>query len=195
LYGLTPEKLLTLERMGEKSADNLLQGIAASKSRTLGRLIYALGIPQVGEHTGEVLAAAFPDLKALMAASLETLEGIYEIGPKMAQSICDFFQHPETKAVLEKLIRAKVNTRQLAEEIRGQGSLSGKTFVFTGELERHSRPQAEAAVKARGGRASGSVSAKTDYVVAGTDPGSKLNRARKLGVKVLTEEEFEKMIG
>jgi len=194
LYSLAADKLLALERMGEKSAENILIGIRRSKSRPFSRLIYALGIPQVGDHTAEVLAASFPDLQALMAASTETLEAIHEIGPKMAQSIFDFFQHPETRAVLDKLVRAGVNTRQLAGEAKAEGRLSGKTFVFTGELEGMTRGQAEAAVKALGAKAAGSVSRNTDYVVAGKDAGSKLDKARKLGVTILNEAELRKLL-
>ncbi len=194
LYTLTREQLIPMERMAEKSADNLLEALASSKHRTLGRLIHALGIPQVGEHTGEVLAANFADLDALAKAPVETLTQIHEVGPVVAQSVHGFFKLPETQAVMKKLKRARVNLERLPEEVRTEGALTGKTFVFTGELVNFTRGQAEARVKALGGRASGSVSAKTDYVVAGSDAGSKLDKARKLGVAVLTEEEFQRMI-
>ncbi len=195
LYALTLEALKSLERMGEKSAQNLLAALAGSKRRTLGRLIYGLGIPLVGEHSAEVLAGRFPDLDALLEAGEEDLVAIHEVGPKMAASIHDFFQLPETRAILKKLKSAGLNVRRRPEEKPAAGVLTGKTFVFTGELKHFSRPQAEARVKSLGGRASGSVSAKTDYVVAGSGPGSKLDKARKLGVKVLTEAEFQKLIG
>ncbi len=195
LYALSAERLVPLERMAEKSADNLLQSLAASKGRTLSRLIYALGIPQVGEHSAEILAASFPLLDDLEQATPEQLQGLQEIGPKVAQSIENFFRLPETKAVLKKLHRAGVNTRRLAGEQPKSGKLSGQTFVFTGELQGYTRAEAEGQVKSLGGRVSGSVSAKTSYVVAGEAPGSKLARARKLGVKVLSEREFKQLAG
>jgi DNA ligase (NAD+) len=194
LYTLTAGQLIPMERMAEKSAENLLAALEQSKHRTLGRLIHALGIPQVGEHTGEVLASQFENLEALSKAPVEDLTQIHEVGPVVAQSLHDFFALPETKAVLKKIKRAGVNLQRLPEEVRSEGALTGKTFVFTGEMVNFTRGQAEARVKALGGRASGSVSAKTDYVVAGNDAGSKLDKARKLGVKVLEEDEFRKMI-
>ncbi len=195
IYKLSPEKLLPLERMAMKSAENLLQGIESSKNRTLGRLIFALGIPLVGARAAEILAAAFPDLSALVSASTEELQTWPEIGPKAAASLSGFFQSAESQAVLRKLCQSGVNVKRLPEEIREMGKLSGRTVVFTGELEGFTRSQAEARVKALGGRASGSISAKTDYLVTGSAPGSKLDKAGKLGVKVLSEEEFRRMIG
>jgi DNA ligase (NAD+) len=194
VYALSVETLIPLERMAEKSAENLVAAVAASKRRTLGRLIYSLGILQVGEHTGEILASHFESLEALAQAPVEELTGIHEVGPVVAESLHDFFTLPETKAVMKKLKQAGVNLQRLPEEVRAVGPLSGKTFVFTGELEHFTRPQAEARVKALGARAAGSVSAKTDYVVAGADAGAKLAKARKLGVTVLTEKEFQRLI-
>jgi len=194
LYSLTVEQLIPLERMAQKSAENLINSIESSKHRTLSRLIFALGIPLVGEHSGEVLAAHFSDLKILGQTPIEELQVIHEIGPKVAQSIYDFFQHKETRVILEKLERAKVNMRQQPEEVKGMGKFSGKTFVFTGELQGFTRNQAEARVKILGGRTAGSVSKKTDFVVAGPGAGSKLVKAKRLGVKVIDEQEFKKMI-
>jgi len=194
LYALRAEQLIPLERMAEKSAENVLSALEQSKHRTLGRLIHALGIPQVGEHTGEVLAARFENLEALTQAPVEELTLIHEVGPVVAQSLFDFFALPETKTVLQKLKRAGVNFARLPEAARTVRKFTGKIFVFTGELEQYTRPQAEARVKALGGRATGSVSAKTDYVVAGSEAGSKLEKARKLGVVVLSEAEFKKML-
>ncbi|MCK5243516.1 NAD-dependent DNA ligase LigA [bacterium] len=194
LYILTAEQLIPLERLAQKSAENLIAGLDQSKQRTLGRLIFALGIPQVGEHAGEVLAAHYPDLKALAKAPVEEMQDIHEIGPKVARSLQDFFNHSETKAIIAKLEKAKVNTKQLPGEARQEGELTGKMFVFTGELTIYTRNQAESRVKALGGRAAGSVSKKTDFVVAGPGAGSKLEKAKKLGVKVITEQEFKKML-
>ncbi len=194
IYNLSLEKLVPLERMAMKSAENLLQGIEASKHRTLGCLIFALGIPLVGERAAEILAAAFTELSALVSASDEELQNLPEIGPKAAASLSGFFQSEETQAILHKLYQSGVNVKRLPEEVRERGKLSGRTFVFTGELEGFTRGQAEARVKALGGRASGSISAQTDYVVTGSAPGSKLDKARKLGVEVLGEEAFRQMI-
>lgn len=195
LYRLRLESLLSLERMAMKSAENLLQGIEASKQRPLGRLIFALGIPLVGERAAEILAATFPELTALVLASDEELQILPEIGPKAAASLSGFFQSEETRAILHKLYQSGVNVRRLPEEVQERGKFSGRIFVFTGELEGFTRNQAEARVKALGGRTSGSISAKTDYVVAGSAPGSKLDKARKLEVEVLGEEAFRQMIG
>jgi DNA ligase (NAD+) len=195
LYDLNPKQLASLERMAEKSAENLVAALSASKHRTLGRLIYALGIPQVGEHSGEVLAAQYPDLKALGQAQPEELQSIREIGPKVAESIQAFFSRPEIQAVLTKLEKAGVNLRQLPGEKAVTGEFSGKTFVFTGELESLTRSQAEARVKSKGGRPTSAVSKNTDYVVAGPGAGSKLDRAKKMGIPVLNEKEFLKLIG
>jgi len=195
LYQLRIESLLPLERMAMKSAENLLQGIEASKQRPLGRLIFALGIPLVGERAAEILAAAFSELSALFSASDEELQILPEIGPKAAASLSGFFQSEETRVILHKLYQSGVNVRRLPEEVQERGKFSGRIFVFTGELEGFTRGQAEARVKVLGGRTSGSISAKTDYVVAGSAPGSKLDKARKLEVEVLGEEAFRQMIG
>jgi DNA ligase (NAD+) len=191
LYALSKEDLLPLERMAEKSAANLLAGITASKQRPLHCLFFALGIPNVGEHTAELLAREFASLDELAQAPLGALERIHEIGPKVAASIRDFFTHPETGMVIAKLTRAGVNLARLPEdEAASPGKLVGKIFVFTGELAGISRLEAEAKVKALGGRTSDSVSKKTSYVVAGEKPGSKLAKARALGIPVLGEAEF-----
>lgn len=195
LYSLTARQLADLERMAEKSADNLLAALQASKQRTLGRLVYALGIPLVGEHAGEVLAAHYPHLRALADASPEDLQDLREIGPKVAESIHAFFSRPEIRKVVSKLEAAGVNLGQLPGEKAVQGEFSGKTFVFTGELESLTRSQAEARIKAKGGRAAGAVSKNTDYVVAGPGAGGKLDKAKKLGIPVLEEKEFLKLIG
>lgn len=194
LYTLQLEQLIPLERMAEKSAENLLQGIEASKARSLGKLIFALGIPLVGAHAGEVLAGAFENLDQLRQTDIETLEKLHEIGPKVAKSLHDFFQHKETMLVIEKIQQAGVNITRLEGEAKQEGVFSGKTFVFTGELIQLTRSQAQTEVKNRGGKASGSVSKKTDYVVTGPGAGSKLEKAKKLGVEILDENEFMKML-
>ena len=179
---------------GGKIRRQPFSGPEQSKHRSLGRLIYALGIPQVGEHTGELLAGHYPDLAALTAASADQLQTIHEIGPKVAASVYDFFRHPETQAVIRKLIQAKLNLRRLPEEEITPGKFTGKTFVFTGELKDFTRSQAEAKVKALGAKASNSISKKTDYVVAGPGAGSKHEKAVKLGVKIVDEAGFKKLV-
>ena len=197
LYFLGKEPLAALERMAEKSAENLLAALEASKDRPLARCIYALGIRHVGEHVAEVLADTFRSIDALMAADYELLEGTYEVGPTVARSVRDFFDNPDNLAAVERLRHGgvrfpPVEKREPVEE--GETPFAGKTFVFTGSLEHSTRAEAQALVKARGGRAASSVSSKTDYVVAGAKAGSKLAKAEKLGVTVLTEDEFRKML-
>jgi DNA ligase (NAD+) len=186
-------ELVRLERMGAKLAENLLNAIEKSKKVSLARFIYGLGIRHVGEHLAELLAQRFRTLDALMNASEEELLAVEEVGPTVAQSILSFFQDERNREMIRKLRAAGV---QILEETIPQkaGALAGKTFVFTGTLKTMTRGQAEALVKAAGGRVSSNVSRKTDYVVAGEEPGSKLQKARDLGVKVLSEEEFRKLV-
>jgi DNA ligase (NAD+) len=186
-------ELVRLERMGPKLAENLLNAIEKSKKISLARFIYGLGIRHVGERLAELLAQRFRTLDALMNASEEELLQVEEVGPTVAQSIISFFQDERNREMIRKLREAGV---QIIEEVSLQkaGALAGKTFVFTGTLKTLTRGQAEALVKAAGGRVSSSVSRKTDYVVAGEEPGSKLQKARELGVTVLSEEEFRKLI-
>ncbi len=194
LYRLSEVELSALERMGQKSADRILKSLERSKHRSLGRLIFALGIPMVGEHAAELLAAVFEDIHALSEAPEETLMDVEEIGPKVASSIVKFFQQQESRTIVEHLLAAGVNGRRLPEEIKQGGKLQGKTFVFTGELQQFTRSQAQSRVKTLGAKTAGSVSAKTDYVVAGEAAGSKLNKARQLGVAIISEAEFLKLI-
>jgi len=196
IYSLREEDLTGLDRMGEKSARNLMGAIEASKTRGLGRLLYALGIPHVGAHLAGVLARRFGSLEPLMAADRETLEQVEEIGPIVAEGIVDFFGRRTTHDVIEKLRAADVLPPASAQP---QGSdnpnIAGKTFVVTGTLSGYTREQIQALITSLGGRASATVSGKTDYVVAGENAGSKLDKARRLGVTVLTEEEFNRLCG
>jgi DNA ligase (NAD+) len=192
LYRLTKEDLLACERMGEKSSDNLLLAIEASKLRSLDRLLHALGIRHVGEHLARLLARQFGSLGELAAANRDQLLAIHEIGPQVADSVVDFFARDRNRRILEELQRAGVEPR--AEARRAGGPLTGKSFVFTGSLVHFKRTQAQEMVEQMGGRATGSVSKKTDYVVAGSDAGSKLDRARELGVTILSEEEFGQLL-
>jgi len=191
LFFLTEAQLLTLERMGEKSAKNVLQAIAGAKTPTLGRLIFGFGIRYVGETVAEILAAHFGNLDALRHATQEDLPAIPGIGPQIATSVYIFFQQEQTATLLEKLQRAGVQPRGTAPT--APGPLTGKTFVFTGALS-VPRETAEAQVRALGGKASSSVSAATDFVVVGEKPGSKADKARKLNVRILTEEEFRALL-
>lgn len=191
LYQLTVADLMRFERMGDKLADNLLGAIAASKGRELATFIFALGIRHVGEHTAKLLAGAFGSLQHLMTAREEELQSVREVGPQVARSITAFFAAEANRRVIERLLAAGVSPS--AAEKRVGGRFTGKTFVFTGALERFSRNEAQRMVEAEGGHAAGSVSKKTDYVVAGAEAGSKLEKARQLGVTILTEEEFLQM--
>ncbi len=182
--------------MGEKSATKILANIQQSKGRPLARLIFALGIPNVGSVTAQDLAECFRSLDALMKASVEELEEVRGIGPKIAESITAWARQERNQQVIEKLRKAGVEMaappRAPAEE--KPQPLAGKQFVLTGKLESFTRTEAEGAVRALGGKTGSSVSKATDYVVAGADPGSKLDRARALGVQVLDEEAFRKLL-
>ncbi len=193
LYFLDQETLAGLERMGEKSAENLLQGIEESKDRPLARLIFALGIRYVGSKTAEILAAHYPDLDRLARASREELEGVDEVGPRIAESIHQFFRTERNLQVIEKLRKAGVRTRQEPVEAERDLPFAGKRFVFTGALA-FPRREAEERVKRLGAKTSSSVSAKTDYVVYGGAPGSKFRKAQEIGVPCLTEEEFLELL-
>ncbi|MDR5682877.1 MAG: NAD-dependent DNA ligase LigA [Armatimonadota bacterium] len=193
LYRLTKDQVLTLERMADRSAQNVLDAIERSKQTTLGRLVYALGIRHVGASTAQALARQFGDIRRLMRASFEEIRDVPGVGPVVARSVRDFFDRRENRGLVERLLRAGV--RPESPEAVGTGPLAGKTFVFTGTLDGIPRRQAEEMVRAAGGVVSGSVSAKTDYVVVGTDPGSKAERARKLGVRILDRRAFLDLVG
>ena len=192
LYRLTKDDLLKLERMGDKSADNLLKEIGASKNLPLERVIYGLGIRFVGERTAQLLAEHFGSLDALMKASAEELEEVNEVGPRIAESIVEFFADEHNRQLVDDLRKAGLTFTGKKKE-KGT-KLAGKTFVLTGTLTRHTRDEAKQMIEDAGGRVSGSVSKKTDYVVAGADAGSKLEKARELGVAVIDERELEKLL-
>jgi DNA ligase (NAD+) len=198
LYFLKRDDLISLERMAEKSADNLLKAIEESKKKSLANLIYGLEIRYVGVHTSEVITRYYPTLDKFKKANLEELIEINEIGPKIAESIIFFFKEKENLAIIERLRRADLNFGQ-EEEIRrkekGIQILAGKQFVLTGTLKDFTRTQAKDIISELGGRITGSVSKKTDYVIAGEDPGSKYQKAQKLSVPIISEEEFKKIAG
>jgi DNA ligase (NAD+) len=182
-----------LERIGEKTADNVLGEIADSKKLSLERVIFGLGIRFVGERTAQFLAEHFGSLDAIMNASAEELEEVNEVGPRIAQSIAEFFADEHNRKLVNDLRKAGLTFTGQKKE-KGT-KLAGKTFVLTGTLERHTRDEAKNMIEDAGGHVSGSVSKKTDYVVAGSDAGSKLDKARELGVNVIGEEELEKLAG
>jgi DNA ligase (NAD+) len=195
LYRLTLDDLLTLERMGPKLADNILTAIRSSQKTTLERLIYALGILHVGEHIAKLLAHEFSTLEELSQVPLEKLTGIKGIGEQIASSIVKFFEQKGNQKVIRKLKEFGVEVPSRPARPRPKDlKLSGKSFVFTGGLKTLSREEAESRVESLGGKASSAVSKKTDYVVVGEDPGSKFEKAKSLGVKILTEEDFLELI-
>jgi DNA ligase (NAD+) len=191
IYRLKKEDLLGLELFKDRKADNLLAQIKKSKEQPLSRLIYALGIRHIGEKNARTLAGHFKTLKAFMAAGPEDLARIADIGPVIGAAVSEYFKAPATRAMAEEL--GALGLRQDEPERAAGGALEGKTFVFTGELKTLTRDEAQAKVRALGGKETSSVSAKTSYVVAGADPGSKLAKAKKLGVPVLSEEDFLKL--
>src|SRR6266853_297315 len=184
IYELNKDKLLTLERIGEKSAENLLAEIERSRKLPLERVIFGLGIRFVGERTAEFLAEHFGSMDALMSASLEELQQVNEVGPRVSESIREFFDEPSNRKLVERL--RKYLTFTGVKKQRGT-ALAGKTFVLTGTLPNYSRDAAKQMIEDAGGKVSGSVSKKTDYVVAGEDAGSKLDKARELGIAVVDE--------
>jgi DNA ligase (NAD+) len=194
LYDLKLDEVAGLERMADKSAQNLLDEITASKKNELSRLIYALGIDFVGERTAQLLSSHFGSLEKIADATLEELTEVPEVGPKVGASVSDFFSEKANRKLMERLRERGV---RMKEERRAPVSsrLAGKSFVFTGTLERHPREAAAELVIAHGGKIVSSVSKKTDYVVAGADPGSKLAKAQSLGVPIIDEAAFEKLIG
>lgn len=193
LYRLTAADLLELDGFAEKSADRLYEAIQASKRPALDRFLYALGIPQVGERTARILARHFGSLTALRKAGPDDLQKTAEIGPEIARSVAGFFAEEENREVLDALAKAGMEVQALRQAAAAQ-PLRGKTFVLTGTLDRTRREEARERIEALGGRVASSVSRKTDYVVAGLEPGSKLDDARRLGVKVIDEAAFEKLL-
>jgi DNA ligase (NAD+) len=193
IYKLTKDDLLGLERMGDKSAQNVLDEIERSKQLPLERVIYGLGIRFVGERTAEFLAEHFGSVDALMKASQDELREVNEVGPRIAESIGEFFAEPRNRELVKRLENAGLTFTGKKKQ-RGT-KLAGKTFVLTGTLARYTRDEAKKMIEDAGGRVSGSVSKKTDYVVAGSDAGSKLDKAKELGVAVVGENELEKLVG
>ncbi len=192
LYGLTPEQLEPLERMGKKSARNAVEAIARSRDNDLWRLINALGIRQVGEKAAKTLAQRCGTMDALAAATEEELTAVDDVGPITARYLCQWMESPQSRDLLARLKAAGVNMS--CKEEAHDSRFAGMTFVLTGALEKFTRDEAGEMIEKRGGKASGSVSKKTTYVVAGENAGSKLQKAQELGIPVLTEDEFLELL-
>lgn len=193
LYDLGPQDYMGLQGFGERRINNLMAAIERSKDCTLGAFIFAIGIPNVGAKTAKDLARRFGTIEALRSATVEQLTGVPDVGEIVARSIVEFFADPSIAAQVDRLLAHGVKPRP--EEVQQDSPISGKTIVVTGTLEKLDRRQAEALIESLGGKAAGSVSKKTDYVLAGESAGSKLTKARELGVRVLNEQEFFELIG
>jgi DNA ligase (NAD+) len=193
IYKLTKDDLLSLERMGDKSAQNVLDEIKESKELPLERVIYGLGIRFVGARTAQFLAEHFGSMEALAGAGIEELQNVNEVGPRIAESIAEFFSIAANRKLVERLGEAGLVFKGAKKE-RGT-KLAGKTFVLTGTLAKYTRDEAKKMIEDAGGRVSGSVSKKTDYVVAGADAGSKLDKAKELGVAVIDEKGMKELAG
>jgi len=193
LYSLKINDILGLEGFADKSAANLHGAIRSASKARLDRFLFALGIRHVGQHVARVLAERFRSLDSLRRASPEELEATEGVGPEIARSVAKFFAQEENEKVLKKLAKAGVTVEDMPAVAAG-GPLEGKAFVFTGELEKFTRDEAKKLVESLGGRATSSVSKATDYVVAGRSPGSKLKDAKKHGIPILGEADFEKLV-
>ena len=193
LYSITPEDVSGLERQGDKSADNIVSAIADSKSRGLARLLFGLGIPLIGSRASKLIAEEFGSMDALMSATADEISAIPDIGDKMASSVCEYFSSERNIALIEKLKNAGLDMTE--EKVEKTGIFNGKTVVLTGSLENYTRSEAKEIIESLGGKVSGSVSKKTDFVLAGEEAGSKLTKATELGIKVINEEEFINLVG
>lgn len=194
IYTLTLEEIASLKKNGKKFAQNLIDSIEKSKQQDLFHLITALGIRQVGSKAAKVLAKKYKTIENLQNATLESLAMTEDIGEITASNIIEFFHQKQTKDILEKLQQAGINMKAIEEE-KSDNRLEGKTFVLTGTLENYTRQEASNLIEQYGGKVSSSVSKKTDYVVAGEEAGSKLKKAEELNLIILTEEEFQKLMG
>jgi DNA ligase (NAD+) len=195
LFNLKMDQIAALDRMAEKSAQNLIDAFETSKQTTLPRFLFALGIREVGEATAQALATHFADLDSIIKAKQDALEEVEDVGPIVAFNINHFFSQPDNIAVIEQLRSAGVNWPDIEKPDESELTLQGKTFVITGTLEDYSRQQAAERLKAKGAKVSSSVSSKTTAVVAGEKPGSKVEKAEKLGVEILDETQFKQLIG
>jgi DNA ligase (NAD+) len=189
------EELIKLERFGEKSINNILSAIEESKNKTFDKVLFAIGIRHIGERTAKIIAGHFGSIDKLIKASAEEIVDVYEIGPKIAESVERFFKDEKSKILIEKLKKAGLKFEiESKEKTPGSDRLKGKIFVLTGALEKYSRDKATEIIESLGGRVTSSVSKKTSYVLTGADPGSKLDKAKSLGLKIIGEKEFEEMV-
>jgi DNA ligase (NAD+) len=196
LYELQKKRsdLVSLERWGEKSVENLLVAIEGSKKRPFSRVLFALGIRHVGTSVAQLIVTQFQSMDALTAASFDELQGIQGVGPRIAESIRRFVDDTHNARIINRLNKAGLQFEEKGRRSAKQSALSGKTFVLTGTLSSFTREQAKQKVEDAGGHVTSSVSSKTDYVIAGADPGSKLDKAKKLGVRILEEEELVRLL-
>ncbi len=194
VFKLKKEDFLKLEGFAEKSAQNMVDALEKAKNIRLQRFIYALGISNVGEHLAKVLAEHFKKLDNLMNADIDTLQSIFEVGPKVAESIVVFFGNENNRKVISKMIDLGVKIKPVEKIKAEELPLQGKTIVFTGELESFTRDEAKKLVEDLGARVTSSVSDSTDYVIVGTNPGSKFDDAKRLGIKILEEDDFKKLL-
>ena len=194
LYGLTHERVVNLERIGDKSAGNLLEEIENSKKEELARVLFAIGIRFVGERTAQFLADHFGSLDKLATATADELYEVEEVGPRVAEAILQFFHEERNRSVIDKLRKAGLRFEQQTKKPKRAAPLAGKQFVLTGTLPNCSRDDAKKMIEDAGGRVTGSVSKKTDYVVVGADPGSKVDKARELSVKTIDEAGLLKLL-
>ena len=193
LYKLDYEKLLTLDKFGPKKAQNLLDAVERSKTPELYRFIYALGIPNVGVKTAKDLVNKFKSIEGLKSAKFDELVSVQDVGDIVAKCVLEFFNEEKVLATIDELLKLGVNP-SFEEQVIVESSFNSKTVVVTGTLQNYSRGEIKAKLESLGAKVSGSVSKKTDYVIAGEEAGSKLTKAQDLGITVLSEEEFEKMI-
>jgi DNA ligase (NAD+) len=191
LYYIEKEALIALERMAEKSAQNTIDAIEESKEKPLAKFLFGLGIRHVGEHISEVLARRYPRLEDFFHLSEEDLQEVEEVGPEVAASVVHFFKDKKNRESIERLKKAGVKV--IEPQDTGKKRFAGKVFVFTGSLQSYGRDEARDLVESMGATTASSVSKRVDFVVAGEDPGSKLDKAKEFGIKILTEEEFKKM--
>ena len=193
IFNLDEKTLSELERMGAKSAANLVNAVEHSKSIPFARFLYALGIRHVGEHVAALLADHFDDLKAIVKSSREELEAIDGIGPIVAESIVNYFKQDGNRHIIDQIFDSGITLETAGRATTSE--LNGRVFVLTGALQNYTRSQAKTLIETAGGRVSGSVSGKTDYIVAGESPGSKLERAKTIGVKIIDEATLKEMLG
>ena len=192
IYYIKKEQLIELERMADKSAQNIIDAVEKSKTKPLSKFLYALGIRNVGETTAEDLASHFPRLEDLFRLSEEDFMEVQGIGPEVAASVHRFFGDKKNRESIDRLKKAGVRVAE--PKAREKGKMTGKTFVFTGSLKTFGRDEARTLVESMGATTASTVSKKVDFVVVGDDPGSKFDKAKELGIKTLTEEEFKKII-